>query len=300
MIRVILLLAVAACGLHASLLIENFNQPFSQHTIAGGSLPFTGHLFWVSFLDGSDATTPEGIRFRGYTCLDGMGPGCPPVLTNPQTADPLTMRLTHMTFSCDNPGGCPAFDITLVADFTVVTPPDRPVLITSFQIDGCTLASAVAPGTIGNCAGNVGGNPMSIAYYFGFTTSTADSQNSTSVEYGDSGFSNATGVNGNFLFSGGGLQVPSNRRFVLTQQFRIGGLVSIDENGQQQWGNWTGAIHFPGSITGTLDTTPVPEPAPWALTGLGVGLVMVLKRLRDKLARSGNGIRGTPGAVVDR
>jgi hypothetical protein len=270
--------------------VEVWNMPFSQHTIAGGSLPFSGRIFWSSFLpDNDDAVTPEGIRFRGITCMDGADEACREQLESPKLLDPLTMRMTNFYFTCDNPDGCPAFEVTLVADF-ILNPgwQVNAVYNTSFQIEGCTEFAVTPSKSIPGCDAGEGGPPMTIAYYFGFTTSDRFGGDSVSVEYGD--INELVGVNGVFNITGGGRPIPMNERIILTQQFLIGGLPAIDSDGNWFLAPWSGSIKFPGSILGTIETTsapsPVPEPgtltAGVALLAAGLGL-----RRRATLPRHG-------------
>jgi hypothetical protein len=273
----LLLLAIGSA--QAAPIIDYFVYPQSQHNIGGSSVGFGGYVYWNG-LSGEDVDLGNGIRFRGVTCLDGRGPECGGLLAGNQLSEPITMRLTEFAFSCDNTvDGCPAFEATLVAEFVLEAAPLSPFLITSYRIEGCTLNEPVGQGGIGSCE-DPGGYPISIGWHFAFTTSTEDGNDSVTVEYGDSSFQSPTGVSGQFDISGGSLLIPSNRRMMLAQRFKIGGPLFIDDQGQRQYGNWYGAIHFPGSISGSLDPlnqtnpTPIPEPrAGWLLTS---GFVLVV------------------------
>lgn len=277
----------------STLSVEVYNMPNSQHTIAGGSLPFSGRIFWSSFLPtNDDAVTPEGIRFRGITCMDGADNACREQLISPNLLDPLTMRMTSFYFTCDNPEGCPAFEVTLVSDFILNPGWQTGNVNTNFQIEGCTVNAVTPQRSLPGCDGVAGGPQMSIAYYFSFTTSTRDNNSSVNVEYGD--INNPVLVNGLFNITGGGTTIPMNEHVIMTQQFRIGGLPGIDSGGNPFLGPWSGSIYFPGSITSTIQTgdsgsSAVPEPGTFFLSGVALLAVGNLLRRRAKVTGHGRG-----------
>ncbi len=288
---VILILSMPVMG--APLSVEVYNMPYSQHTIAGGTLPFSGRIFWSSFLPSNeDAVTPDGIRFRGITCMDGADDACRDQLVNPNLLDPLTMRMTNFYFTCDNPEGCPAFEVTLVSDFILNPGWQIGNVNTSFQIEGCTVNDVTPQKSLPGCDGGAAGPQMTIAYYFSYTTSTRDNYDSAYVEYGD--INNPVLVSGLFNITGGGDSIPMNEHVIMTQQFRIGGLPATDDDGNQFLGPWSGSIYFPGSISSTIQTGPgatsVPEPGTSLLSGAALLTGGILFRRRAKVALHGRRI----------
>jgi hypothetical protein len=285
--KCLLWLALAAPLMGAPLSVEAWNMPNSQHTIAGGSLPFTGRIFWSSFLESNeDAQGPEGIRFRGITCMDGADDACGIQLVNPMLLSPLTMRMTNFYFTCDNPEGCPAFEFTLVADFLITGYLDE-IVETNFRIEGCTTAGVTPQRSNVSCDGAAPGNSLTMTYYFAFGSSDRNGNDYAEVSYGDIN-EPFVGLNGPFEITGRGKTLPMNERVLMVQQFRIGGLPYTDPDGNTALSNWSGSIYFPGSITGAILNTEipgneVPEPGTCLLAGLGLFAAGAFRRARGSL-----------------